>query len=36
MIAINLDALLIIPATTAVGFLLWFLVMIWKEERRKP
>jgi len=35
MITIDRDALLLAPAAVAVCFMLWFLVMMWKEERRK-
>jgi hypothetical protein len=34
MITIHRDALLLVPAIFAVGFMLWFLVMLWKEEHR--
>jgi hypothetical protein len=35
MITIHSDVLLLAPATVAVGFMLWFLVMLWREEHRK-
>jgi len=34
MITFHLNALLLAPAAVAVAFLLWFLVMLWKEEHR--
>ncbi len=35
MITIHRDALLIAPAAVAVCFMLWFLVMLWKEEHHR-
>jgi hypothetical protein len=35
MITIDRNALLLAPAVVAVAFMLWFLVMLWKEEHRK-
>ena len=35
MITIPRDSLLLAPAVVAVGFMLWFLVMLWKDEHRK-
>ena len=35
MITIDRDAFLLAPAVVSVGFMLWFLVMLWKEEHRK-
>ncbi|MGD0912682.1 MAG: hypothetical protein ABR928_12345 [Terracidiphilus sp.] len=34
MITIHLETLLLVPAAVAVCFMLWFLVMLWKEEHR--
>ena len=35
MITIHRDAFLIAPAAVAVCFMLWFLVMFWRDEHRK-
>jgi len=35
MITLRSDALLLIPAVLAVAFMLWFLVMLWIDQRRK-
>jgi fatty acid desaturase len=35
MITIHREALLIAPAAIAVCFMLWFLVMLWRDEHRR-
>jgi hypothetical protein len=35
MITIHRDVFLIAPAAIAVCFMLWFLVMFWRDEHRK-
>jgi len=35
MITVDRDALLLVPAILSIAFMLWFLVMLWREERRK-
>jgi hypothetical protein len=34
MITIHFNDLLLAPAALAVAFMLWFLVMLWKDEHR--
>jgi preprotein translocase subunit YajC len=35
MITIHPDSLLLAPAVMAVCFMLWFLVMLWRDEHRR-